>query len=149
MREADNQADIELSCEQMIDRTETEKGELDRLVGSYARVTTTAFSTDEPSPVTTELRTDRSGSADTRTREGDATPRLNNEILQREDDTRLLQQRPHLQTEFSQAQGHQLDGDERQHLREEIGLPEAKEEDRPADDNRKLKEYSGWSRNFL
>ena|SRR5688572_12627031 len=124
----------------MVGRPETEKGEQDSLqVGSLARVTTTMSSTDEP--VTTEslnlVDPNGSGSADTRPRE-DSTPRLNNEIFQREDEE--LQRTPPLPTEFSQPQGPSSDEDELQNLHEEIR--EEKADDHPTDDNPKLKDSS-------
>lgn len=143
MRAADNHAELELSCEQVVGRaeTETETGELVSPVGSYARVTTTMSSTDEP--VTTEPRNDGSGSEDTRSPEESTPPRLSNEIYQRgnDDDDALQPQRsPPPRTQFTQRQGHSLDEDESHNLHEEI--LEAKEDDHPADDGRKLKESS-------
>lgn len=172
MRAADNQAELELNCEQVVARAETEKDELDSPVGSYARMTTTMSTTDEP--VATVSRIDGSGSADTRRREESTPPRLNNEVFQRkendDDDDAQLQRSPPLRTEFSQQQGQgqgqgegqdqgqgqvpgqdqgqgqgpdqgqSLDKDGLQNHHEKIR--EAKDDDHPADDDRKLKESS-------
>lgn len=141
MRAADNQAELTLSCEQVVARADTETAELVSPVGSYARVTTTMSSIDEP--VTTEPRNDGSGSEDTRSPDDSTPPRLSNEIFQRgndNDDALQPQRSPPPRTQFTQRQGHSLDEDESHNLHEEIR--EAKEDDDPVDDGRKLKESS-------